>query len=78
MSGYLSVKLPASLVTVLLPAITTTAQTVFTYDERITEDGETRVTEDGETRVLDGFDITGYPEVVAVKLNNTILTVSVP
>lgn len=76
--SYISLKLPDSVVTVFLPAISTIAQRIFTYDERITEDGETRLTEDGETRILDGYDITCYPETVEKKISNTILNVSVP
>lgn len=78
MSDYISLKLPNHVVNVFLPPMTTTAQTIYTYDERITEDGETRLTEDGETRILDGFDITTYPEIVAVKLRSNVLNVSVP
>lgn len=76
--SYINVKLLPNVVTVYLPPMTTTAQLIFIYNERVTEDGETRLTEDGETRVLDGFDITCYPEIVAVKINNTALNVSVP
>lgn len=76
--SYSNLKLPPSVVTVYLPGISATLQTVFTYDERITEDGETRITEDGETRILDGFDTTSYPEVVAVKIGKQNIDVSVP
>lgn len=75
---YINLKLPSNVVNVFLTPITTTAQRIFTYDERITEDGETRITEDGETRILDGYDITCYPETVEIKLDNSILNVSVP
>lgn len=79
MSDNISIKLPAHIVTLHLPEMTTTAQVNFLVDEeRITEDGETRITEDGETRILDGYDVTSYPEVVAVKLQDHVITVSVP
>lgn len=78
MSAYISLKLPASLITVILPAMTTIAGVTYTYDERVTETSETRITEDGETRIVDAYDITSYPEVVAAKLNDGILNVSVP
>lgn len=78
MSAFISLKLDNSIVTVYLPGISATLQTVFTYDVRITEDGETRITEDGETRILDGFDIGSYPEVVAIKIGKQNTDVSVP
>lgn len=75
---YLNVKLAGDFMPVFLPDISALEQTVYTYDERITEDGETRLTEDGETRILDGFDINSHPEVVTVKLPNNIVNVSLP
>lgn len=78
MSAFISLKLDNSIVTVSLPGISATLQTVFTYDTRITEDGATRITEDGETRILDGYDIGSYPEVVAIKIGKNIVDVSVP
>lgn len=75
---YINVKLPGDLVTVYLRDMSTEEQVVFTYDERITEDGETRITEDGETRILDGFDIATYPEIATLKLPSNAINVSVP
>ncbi len=77
MTDYLTVKIPNNIVTVFLPPITTTQQTNFTYDERITEDGETRITEDGETRILDGWDINSYPELTVIKIPNGVISVEV-
>lgn len=78
MPDTITVKIPNNITTIPLPAITSTLQTNFTYDERITEDGETRITEDGETRILDGFEINSYPESVAIKIPNGLITVNLP
>jgi len=74
----LPVKLPPGIVTLILPAMTTTAQTNFTNEIRVTEDSDTRITEDGEVRILDRYDAISYPEVIAIKLPANTISVSVP
>lgn len=75
---YISLKLPAHVVTVSLPPITTTAQAVDVpaASIRVTRGGNTRVTRGGNIRVTH-YGLTCYPEIVAVKINNPVVNVHI-
>jgi hypothetical protein len=78
MSDYISIKLPHTVVTILLPKLQTTgATTAVAGSTRITEQNNTRVTRGGHTRVTRDFTITGYPEIAVVKLPNGVVNVPV-
>jgi hypothetical protein len=75
--SYISIKLPPNVVTITMAKITTTQQ--MNLDNRITEDSQGRITEDGEERVLETLlGLLSYPELVAIKLPKSIISVSVP
>lgn len=76
--SHISLKLPANVVTVFVPPITSTLQlNDVKGSTRVTRSANRRVTRGGNVRVTH-YSISGYPEVVNVKINNTILNVSVP
>lgn len=74
---YISVKLPVNIVTVYLPAYTTTAQvTDAVGSTRITRGANVRVTRGGNIRVTH-YRVTAYPELMAIKLDNGIVSLPV-
>lgn len=73
---YVNVKLPGNLVNILLPPITTTAQTVVINPSgrRVTRAANRRVTRGGNVRVTH-YTITCHPEVTEIKLASNEIAV---
>jgi hypothetical protein len=75
--AYISLKLPNNIVAIHLPAFTTTAQTSDVEGSlRWTRNRNDRVTRGGNLRSTH-YSVTSYPELVACKLDNGIITLPV-
>jgi len=73
---YLDVKLQQGIITIHFPKITTTAQVNIATSSRVTRAGNIRATRAGNVRAT-SYTITSYPEVIAVKLPSSIISIPV-
>ena len=77
--SYISLKLPNNLVTLHTPTLQVNdATTALSGATRITQARNRRVTRGGNVRVTRDYTIATRPELVVLKLDNGVISLSVP
>lgn len=79
MSGYISLKLPNTVITLHTPPLQANdATTPLSGSIRVTQAMNTRVTRGGNTRVTRDYTIPTRPELAVLKVGNGVISILVP